>query len=142
MQRQIALPEAVRRLSREFDLSERQAYRYLQEASQLDGPIEVPEATVPITLKFPPRTVELLLSLQDIAQQLNPLLRGWIEYYGRYPHRRGHDCFFIDLVVVRNILATAAPFRDSALMPPSKVSIKQYLERKLHTHKGGRSVRS
>ena len=24
------------------------------------------------------------LSLQDIAQQLNPLLRGWIQYYGRY----------------------------------------------------------
>ena len=60
LQRQIALPEAVRRLSREFDLSERQAYRYLQEASQLGGPIEVPEATVPITLKLPPRTVELL----------------------------------------------------------------------------------
>jgi hypothetical protein len=60
LQRQIALPEAVRRLSREFDLSERQAYRYLQEASQLGRPIEVPEATVPITLKLPPRTVELL----------------------------------------------------------------------------------
>jgi RNA-directed DNA polymerase len=24
------------------------------------------------------------LSLEDIAQKLNPLLRGWIEYYGRY----------------------------------------------------------
>jgi len=60
LQRQIALPDAVRRLSHEFDLSERQAYRYLQEASQLDRPIEVPEATVPITLKLPPRTVELL----------------------------------------------------------------------------------
>ena len=60
LQRQVAIPEAVRRLSREFDLSERQAYRYLQEASQLGGPIEVPEATVPITLKLPPRTVELL----------------------------------------------------------------------------------
>jgi RNA-directed DNA polymerase len=24
------------------------------------------------------------LSLQDIARQLNPVLRGWIEYYGRY----------------------------------------------------------
>jgi len=24
------------------------------------------------------------LSIQDIARQLNPLLRGWIEYYGRY----------------------------------------------------------
>ena len=60
LQRQVALPEAVRRLSREFDLSERQAYRYLEEASQLDRPIEVPEATVPITMKLPPRTVGLL----------------------------------------------------------------------------------
>jgi len=60
LQRQVALPEAVQRLSREFDLSERQAYRYLEEACQLDRPVEVPEATVPITLKLPPRTVELL----------------------------------------------------------------------------------
>src|SRR5437667_8174179 len=60
LERHIALPEAVQRLSREFDLSERQAYRYLEEASQLDRPVEVPEATVPITLKLPPRTVELL----------------------------------------------------------------------------------
>src|SRR5205823_8093805 len=61
LQRGVALPEAVRRLSREFDLSERQAYRYLEEASQLDRPVKVPEATVSVTLKLPPRTVELLL---------------------------------------------------------------------------------
>jgi hypothetical protein len=60
LRRQVAPPEAVRQLSRQFDLSERQAYRYLQEASQLDRPVEVPEATVPVTLKLPPRTVELL----------------------------------------------------------------------------------
>ena len=60
LQRQIALPEAMRRLSHEFDLSERQAYRYLEEASQLDRSVEVPEATVPVTLKLPPRTVERL----------------------------------------------------------------------------------
>ena len=60
LQRGVELPEAVRRLSREFDLSERQAYRYLEEASQLDRPIEIPEATVAVTLKLPPRTVELL----------------------------------------------------------------------------------
>ena len=60
LQRGLALPEAVRRLSREFELSERQAYRYLEEASQLDRPIEIPEATVSVTLKLPPRTVELL----------------------------------------------------------------------------------
>src|SRR5436189_256199 len=60
LQRHVALPEAVQRLSREFDLSERQAYRYLEEASQLDRPVKVPEATVSVTLKLPPRTVELL----------------------------------------------------------------------------------
>ena len=60
LQLQVALPEAVRRLSREFALSERQAYRYLQQASQLDRPVEVPEATVPVTLKLPPRTIERL----------------------------------------------------------------------------------
>jgi hypothetical protein len=60
LQRQIVLSEAVRRLSHEFGLSERQAYRYLQEASQLDGPVEVPEAAIAITLKVPRRTVERL----------------------------------------------------------------------------------
>ena len=24
------------------------------------------------------------MSLEEIARQINPLLRGWIEYYGRY----------------------------------------------------------
>lgn len=60
LQRGVALSEAVRRLSREFDLSDRQAYRYLEEASQLGQAIEIPEATVSVTLKLPPRTVELL----------------------------------------------------------------------------------
>src|SRR6266852_7886201 len=60
LQRQVALPEAVRRLSREFDLSERQAYRYLEEATHLSRPVEVSEATVPITLKLPAGTARLL----------------------------------------------------------------------------------
>ena len=41
LQRGIPLPEAVRRLSREFDLSGRQAYRYLEQATHLDRPVEV-----------------------------------------------------------------------------------------------------
>jgi|SRR5437764_9928966 hypothetical protein len=60
LQRHISLPEAAQRLSRRFNLSERQAYRYLEEASELDRPVEVTEATVPITLKLPPSTVERL----------------------------------------------------------------------------------
>ena len=60
LKRNMALPEAVARLSRQFDLSARQAYRYLEEAAQLEGPVEVTPATVPITLKLPPNTVRLL----------------------------------------------------------------------------------
>jgi hypothetical protein len=56
----VPLSEAMRRLSREFDLSERQAYRYLEEATPLDRPVKVSEATVPITLKLPAGTARLL----------------------------------------------------------------------------------
>ena len=60
LQGSVALPEAMQRLSREFGLSERQAYRYLEEAAHLDRPVEVSEATVPITLKLPAGTARLL----------------------------------------------------------------------------------
>jgi len=56
----VPLPKAMQRFSREFDLSERQAYRYLEEATHLDRPVEVSEVTVPITLKLPPGTASLL----------------------------------------------------------------------------------
>jgi hypothetical protein len=54
------LSEAAQSLAREFGLSLRQAYRYLQEAAQLEQPVPITEATVPITLKLPPNTVRLL----------------------------------------------------------------------------------
>lgn len=60
LERHVALPEAMRRLCHMFQLSGRQAYRYLEAASQLDGPVEVREVSVPTTLKIPPRTVERL----------------------------------------------------------------------------------
>ena len=44
----------------QFGLSLRQAYRYLEEAAELDAPVEVTEATVPVTLKLPPTTVRVL----------------------------------------------------------------------------------
>ena len=54
------LSEAAQSLSREFDLSLRQAYRYLEAAAQLKQPVAITEVTVPITLKLPPTTVRLL----------------------------------------------------------------------------------
>ena len=53
LERKEELSEAARSLAREFDLSLRQAYRYLEEASRL-------EQTVPITLQLPPSTVRAL----------------------------------------------------------------------------------
>ena len=60
LQRNTPLPKAVQRLSGQFDMSERQAYRYMEEAAHLERPVEVTEATVPITLKVPARTARLL----------------------------------------------------------------------------------
>jgi TPR repeat protein len=58
--RNVARSEAAQTLSHRFGLSPRQAYRYLQEAAQLEAPVEITEATVPVTLKLPPSTVRLL----------------------------------------------------------------------------------
>lgn len=60
LQRQLALRDAVRRLSRGLNLSERQAYPYLKEASHLDRLIEAIAPAIPIMLKLPPRTVAML----------------------------------------------------------------------------------
>jgi hypothetical protein len=60
LRRNMPLSEAMQRLAGEFDLSERQAYRYLEEAAHLELPVEVTEATVPITLKVPAATARLL----------------------------------------------------------------------------------
>ena len=56
------LPAAAQSLSRKFDLSRRQAYRYLAQATELGHRVPVEEASIPITLKLPPRTVRGLRS--------------------------------------------------------------------------------
>ena len=60
--RNMGLSEAAQSLSREFGLSLRQAYRYLDQAAELSHPVPVEEASIPITLKLPPSTVRLLRS--------------------------------------------------------------------------------
>jgi hypothetical protein len=62
LKRDTELPAAAQSLSREFDLSRRQSYRYLAQAAKLDQPVPVEEASIPITLKLPPRTVRVLRS--------------------------------------------------------------------------------
>jgi predicted DNA-binding transcriptional regulator YafY len=62
LERDTELAEAAQSLSREFGLSRRQAYRYLEQAAELGHPVPVEEASIPITLKLPPSTVRVLRS--------------------------------------------------------------------------------
>jgi predicted DNA-binding transcriptional regulator YafY len=60
--RNMTLSEAAQSLTREFGLSRRQAYRYLDQAAELGQPVPVEQASIPVTLKLPPSTVRLLRS--------------------------------------------------------------------------------
>ena len=54
------MAEAAATLSRDEAISRRQAYRYLQQARQLERPVEVMEPTRPITLKIPGDVIRAL----------------------------------------------------------------------------------
>ena len=51
------LADAAAALTQEFGLSRRQAYRYLQEAQGIDGPVPISAPTIPITIKVPEAVV-------------------------------------------------------------------------------------
>lgn len=55
-----AITGAVERLSAQFGLSRRQAYRYVREAEGMSAPVDVPEMPVPMTFKLPRSLVEAL----------------------------------------------------------------------------------
>jgi predicted DNA-binding transcriptional regulator YafY len=59
------LADAATALAREFGLSRRQAYRYLQEAQGIDGPVHVSLPTVPVTVKIPE---DVAIRLRSYAQ--------------------------------------------------------------------------
>ena len=87
---ELRFPKQCGGCQREFDLSERQAYRYLEEASQLDRPIEVPEATVPITLKLPAPTVKLLRKYaRNSGLTIGAIVTGALNAFLRTLQRHG-----------------------------------------------------
>ena len=52
--------DAARQLAREFVLSRRQAYRYLEQAATLSAPVPTIEPTVTTTIKLPLTTMRAL----------------------------------------------------------------------------------
>jgi hypothetical protein len=64
------------------------------------------------------------LTLQDIAQQLNPLLRGWIAYYGRYA-----PSALYPLLRYVNQTLVAWAMRKFKRFKRHKVPVSQFLQR-------------
>ncbi len=54
------LPETAERLARDWSISKRQAYRYLQQAQQLKQPLPVVDAKVSFTVKLSRHLVKTL----------------------------------------------------------------------------------
>jgi len=64
------------------------------------------------------------LSLQDIAQRLNPLLRGWIDYYGRYAPSALYPMLrYVNLMLVDWAMRKFKRFKDH------KVRASQFFQR-------------
>ncbi len=69
------------------------------------------------------------LSLVDIAQRLNPLLRGWIDYYGRYAPSALHPLLrYVNLTLVAWAMRKFKRFVDH------KVRASQYLQKLARDH--------
>lgn len=58
----MSLAEAAAALSHENGISLRHAYRYLEEAAQLERPLKIAEPAQPITFKIPGNVIRTLRS--------------------------------------------------------------------------------
>ena len=90
LDQQMEVAEAARQLAREFALSRRQAYRYLEQANALSAPVAAVEPTVAITFKLPVSIVRDLcaharrsgLTLGQIVTQALAALLGALRRRG------------------------------------------------------------
>jgi len=88
--RGIDLTDAATALSREFGLSRRQAYRYLEEAEAIGHPVPVREASVPITFKIPDSVVRDLRSYSaDSGLTLGEIVARAISTFLKATRRHG-----------------------------------------------------
>jgi predicted DNA-binding transcriptional regulator YafY len=84
------LADAAAVLSREFGLSRRQAYRYLEEAEAIGHPVPVSEPSIPITLKIPGSVVRDLRSYSaDSGLTLGEIVARAISTFLKATRRHG-----------------------------------------------------
>jgi predicted DNA-binding transcriptional regulator YafY len=84
------LADAATALSREFGLSRRQAYRYLEEAVAIGHPVPVIEPSIPITLKIPGSVVrDLRIYSADSGLTLGEIVARAISTFLKATRRHG-----------------------------------------------------
>src|SRR5215831_6185345 len=91
LQQRIETAEAARQLADDFDLSVRQAYRYLEQAAALSAPVPIVEPTVAITFKLP---VSIVRALRAYARRSGLtlgqiLIQALAAFLGAFHRRRG-----------------------------------------------------
>ena len=83
------LPQAVKRLSAQFGLSSRQAYRYLSEAQRLTQPVPVSEGKQVLSVRLPRGLIRRLRQRSTatgtaVSELVARALRSWLS--SREPH--------------------------------------------------------
>lgn len=84
------LAEAAETLTQQFGLSRRQAYRYLQDAQEIDAPVLVASPSIPITIKIPADVVSRLRSYaQTSGMTIGEIVAQAITSFLDKLHRHG-----------------------------------------------------
>jgi predicted DNA-binding transcriptional regulator YafY len=77
------LPGAVAQMARDCAISPRQAYRYLEEARHLTGPVPVGDQKIAFTVKLPRGLVSKVRAYaqakrQSLSELVSRALRAWL----------------------------------------------------------------
>ena len=84
------LVEAASVMAEEFGLSQRQAYRYLQESQSIERPLPAAVPTVPITIKVPEDVVgKLRAHAQDSGLTIGEVVARAVLRWIAQERRRG-----------------------------------------------------
>lgn len=84
------LADAAEALTQQFGLSRRQAYRYLQEAQEIDAPVLVASPSIPVTIKIPEDVVNRLRShAQSSGMTIGEIVAHAIVSFLDKIHRHG-----------------------------------------------------
>jgi len=83
LKKKISPREVVCSLEAEFELSARQAYRYLQQAQKTTKPLAVPEPKAVFTVKLPTSLIQRVRQIarrhrQPISDLVNQALEDWL----------------------------------------------------------------